>query len=684
MEDITIKRTTKFYPKDFLPNLSYFVGRENIIERLEKLLKVSQRVSVYDISGIGKTYLCLEYARRNQTKYEKLFFINASKETYLESLAECGVLLDKSVANVQEQLVKANAFKNWLEKNDNWLVIFDNVDIAQDIFPFVPNNKQGDCLFTSNFRDVINLGKDVKIEKLSANESKILLFSKAKTEPNQEPTFIDQAEEDSFNKIIEEIDGLPISLSTTGAFIAKKQISFAEYLQRLEEEPEIILDVEDDFGIYHKKSALKAFSIAFEANTDTTNLDAKQKEITEAVKTLYFVASFLYPEDIHEEFLRSFLEKEYERLGKARFTNAFWQDVRAKLTEYDLFKWNPHNKTFWTHRLIQKTIQTKLKADEKETICRNVLALLGDFFPEYDYNNKESCERYYQHTVFALENADKLFESEDSGGLYYRIAYYQELLGNFPQAERYYQRDLEISKIVFGKEHQGTAGSLNNLASVYYAQGKYDEAIKLYHEALEIGKETIGNEHPDFAIGLNNLANVYQAQGKYDEAIKLYQEALVIDKKTIGIEHPSYAKHLNNLAGTYLSLGKYDKSITLLYEAIEINKRTIGIEHPDYANRLNNLASVFYEQGKYDEAIKLYQEALVIDKKTIGIEHPKYAMDLNNLANVYKAKGKYDGALPLYKEALRIFEAKLPETHPHIQIVRKSLIDCQEKLGIKE
>jgi tetratricopeptide (TPR) repeat protein/dsDNA-binding SOS-regulon protein len=674
----------KFLPNFFIPNLDYFVGRENLFINTEKELKTSHRVSIHDISGLGKTFSTLEYARRNQNKYDQLFFINASKETYLESLAECGVLLDKSVANAQEQLVKAQAFTHWLEKNNNWLVIFDNVDVAKDILPFVPTNKQGDCLFTSNFPDVEELGTVVKIEKLSQVESQTLLFSRKSRQPHQKPTFTDQIEQDSFDKIIEEIDGLPISLTTTGAFIAKKQINFAEYLQRLEETPDIILEAEDDFGTYHKKSALKAFSIAFEANTDTKGLAERDKQIAEAVKTLYFVASFLYPEDIHEEFLRAYLENEYERLGKAKMSNSFWQDVRVKMTEYDLFKWNPHNKTFWTHRLIQKTIQTKQTTDEKEAICRDVLDLLFDFFPEYDYNNKESCERYYQHTVFALENADKLFESEDSDALYYRVAYYQELLGNYLQAESYYQRNLEISKIVYGIEHKETATSLNNLALVYQAQGKYDEAIKLFQEALEISKKTIGTEHPNYAIRLNNLAGVYYVQGKYDEAIKFYKEALKISKKTIGTEHPNYAGHLNNLAGVYYEQGKYNEAIKLFQEALEISKKTIGTEHPDYAIRLNNLANVYNAQGKYDEAIKLYQEALEIDKKILGTEHPDYAIDLHNLANVYYSQGKYQDALPLYEEALRIREAKLPETHHYIQDSREYLRICQMMLGIKD
>jgi tetratricopeptide (TPR) repeat protein len=258
--------------------------------------------------------------------------------------------------------------------------------------------------------------------------------------------------------------------------------------------------------------------------------------------------------------------------------------------------------------------------------------------------------------------------------------YYSQ--GKYDEAIKLYLEAIEIDKKTIGIEHPNYAICLNNLAMVYNSQGKYDEAIKLYLEAIEIGKKTIGIEHPAYAIRLSNLALVYYSQGKYDEAIKLYLEAIEIDKKTIGIEHPEYAKHLNNLAGVYKSQGKYNEAIKLYLEAIEVDKKTIGIEHPDYAIRLNNLAGVYDSQGKYDEAIKLYLEAIEIGKKTIGIEHPEYATRLNNLAGVYYVQGKYQDALPLYEEALRIFEDKLPETHPYIQIVRESLIDCKQKLNL--
>ena len=48
------------------------------------------------------------------------------------------------------------------------------------------------------------------------------------------------------------------------------------------------------------------------------------------------------------------------------------------------------------------------------------------------------------------------------------------------------------------------AGSLNNIASLYYAQGRYSEAVPLYKEAVEIVERVLGAEHPNTKIMRGN------------------------------------------------------------------------------------------------------------------------------------------------------------------------------------
>ena len=82
----------------------------------------------------------------------------------------------------------------------------------------------------------------------------------------------------------------------------------------------------------------------------------------------------------------------------------------------------------------------------------------------------------------------------------------------------------------FGEQDRRLTDSLNNLASLYYAQGKYAQAEPLLQRALAIREKALGPEHPDVARSVNNLAELYSAQGKYTQAEPYFQRALAIDE----------------------------------------------------------------------------------------------------------------------------------------------------------
>ncbi|MGC2235142.1 MAG: tetratricopeptide repeat protein [Pyrinomonadaceae bacterium] len=440
----------------------------------------------------------------------------------------------------------------------------------------------------------------------------------------------------------------------------------------------------DEFDGYKNKSALNAFSIAIDDISLKKPKD-KFENSAELTRKLLFAASFIAPDNICESLLQKILKKITEIDFESGENELLWLEIRRKLLAYDLLKYDKTAKSFTTHRLIQKVIQTKLTPEENETTCTQLTGIFIDLFPKYDYLNKEICEKYYQHTQIFLENADKLqFETENANNLYYRIGRYQELLGNYAQAELFYWRGLEISAKVFGKEHPAYATRLNNLAIVYRLQGRYDEAIELYKQALEISEKTIGKEHPDYAVHLNNLASVYHLQGKYDKAydkaIDLYKQALEIGEKTIGKKHFAYATRLNNLAGVYYSQGKYDEAIDLYKQALEIDAKTIGKEHPEYARHLSNLANVYQLQGKFELVEEYYRQVKEIRERVLGKNHPDTALSYWWIGELRFAQDNIQEALDLYKEALEIYEKTLPENHPDIAQLKIRVERCQEML----
>jgi tetratricopeptide (TPR) repeat protein len=673
-------RSDKFYPDNFIPDLKFFVGREKLLENLKTKLDEKHRASIHDISGLGKTFTTYKFADQFQDRYERIFFVRVSKEEMLKNLAEIGVLLNPYLKDEPDQSKQAKGFKDWLEKNDGWLVIYDNVDIPDDLFPFVPLNKKGDCLFTSNFPSITYLGVEVTITKLDKYDAEQLLFSRSHNLPRQEIGIPDKQERKAFEKIIEEIDGHPLSLNTTGAFISKKIISFEEFYRKLNRTPNTLLENEDGFDKYQNKSALKAFTIALDDIAEKKADDEFENSANLAQKLL-FVVSLIAPDNIPEILLQKTLQNITEIDFEAEENEDLWQEIRRKLLAYDLLKYDRSSKLFNTHRLIQKVIQTRQSDNEQKETALNTIIALDRLFPRAEFETRENCELYAPHAIEIVQKAEKVdFLSKEIAYIYYKIGTYLLEMVKYQEALRYFEVAINLMETLFGIESSVVGDCKDHLALVYKLQGNYKQAEKFYLEAIEIGEKAIGKEHSDHAIRLNNLALVYKSQDRYDEAIVLLEQAIAIGEKTIGDEHPDHAARLSNLAGVYKLQGRYDEAIKLYKQAIVIGEKTIGREHPNYASRLNNLAGVYDLQDRYDEAIELYKQAIVIGEKTIGREHPNYAACLNNLGGVYEIQGRYNEALGLFKEALKITEKSLPINHPYNLSLRESVRRCLGKI----
>lgn len=130
-----------------------FIGREAELARLDELFNTESKVSLTGIGGVGKTRLAVHYAHQHTQRYPFILWVSASTRTILDdSFAN---LADKLNADPLLKQAEKTAFvKVWLEKNSDWLLIFDNADNAveltytvfQDLLPASPLGK---ILFTT-------------------------------------------------------------------------------------------------------------------------------------------------------------------------------------------------------------------------------------------------------------------------------------------------------------------------------------------------------------------------------------------------------------------------------------------------------------------------------------------------------------------------------------------------------
>ncbi len=244
---------------------------------------------------------------------------------------------------------------------------------------------------------------------------------------------------------------------------------------------------------------------------------------------------------------------------------------------------------------------------------------LLDYWHKLGKQNSEVAEIYLQELV----EYEKAGLYDDLGSVLNQVASFCTKIGIYTESViNLAYRFLEITKKIFGSQHDSTATALNNLAALFYNKEDYEQAELLLRQALEISENTLGHEHPNTATSLNNLALLLRDKGDYEQAEPLYRQALEIYKQVFDLQHPDAAIALNGLGKLLNKKGDYEQAEPLIRQSLEIREEVLGSQHPDIAYSLNNLANLLENTGDYKQAEKLYQQAVEISETTLGSEHP--------------------------------------------------------------
>ena len=186
-----------------------FVQRDAEMRELERWLidktATTHRrkvVVLHGLGGIGKTQLAVEFARKHHHAFSSVFWLDGSSEVGLKQ-SFAGILQrlprDELTADGVEML-KQSAIDvdlavreclRWLSlpSNQDWLLIFDNVDRdfhnkddtgAYDVKTYFPSTDCGSVLVTSRLANLQRLlGLGIKIETVGTEQAREILENSA-------------------------------------------------------------------------------------------------------------------------------------------------------------------------------------------------------------------------------------------------------------------------------------------------------------------------------------------------------------------------------------------------------------------------------------------------------------------------------------------------------------------------
>lgn len=289
--------------------------------------------------------------------------------------------------------------------------------------------------------------------------------------------------------------------------------------------------------------------------------------------------------------------------------------------------------------------------------------------------DKRQFEASWQAIKVAKHLADSLFDPQhpliglclfNYGRTYHKTA-------DYPHAEAYYERALNIQRTHQESHAEDLASTLNAFAALYTSIARYEDAESLYVEALKIRKLSLGEEHADYAMSVNNLGSLYLTEGRYQESEQYFRKALELQKRYLGEEHADYATSLSNLGVLYRKMGKYKEAEKLILEARDIRVHLFGPTHWIIGSSLINLANIYQDIDRFAEAETMYLQTLENWKKALGPEH-EYVSDVyNNLARLYQKTGRYAEAESTFQQVTAIWTKKMGEDHPKVAMGRHNL-----------
>jgi TIR domain/Tetratricopeptide repeat len=133
----------------------HFVGRDDLLAEIYRALRAGRPTSAVQVLaglwGLGKTRLAIEYAHRYAAAYDIFWWIRAEDPATLKGdvagLAHAlGLPFDRD-----DQALPA--VRQELSRRGDWLLVFDNAEDPETIFPLLPDRHTGHVLITSQRRD---------------------------------------------------------------------------------------------------------------------------------------------------------------------------------------------------------------------------------------------------------------------------------------------------------------------------------------------------------------------------------------------------------------------------------------------------------------------------------------------------------------------------------------------------
>ncbi|MFI6541574.1 tetratricopeptide repeat protein [Nonomuraea sp. NPDC050547] len=514
----------------------WFVGRESAWQELATTLEsgtgagvISQ--AVVGLGGVGKSELALQYAFARRLDYQVVWWIDADSPAQIEAglaaLARALVAGCDSVAAAQASVEEAAAWAlAWLAGRTGWLLVFDNVDEAAHLEPYLARLTGGQVLITTR-RDVgwRHLGiTPVRLNTLSRPASVRLLGD-----------LIGPPHAAVLDELAGELGDLPLALTQAGAYVARTpRCTPAGYLRLLRQVPERMLATAAAGGDAERVVA-KAWEVSRAHITEQNPL----------ADGLLRLLSCYAPDHLPADVLAGAGDDEQAVNEALALLASYTLITLTTPTDPPALADTEHaaddQETVSIHRLTQAVIWHQLTEEQREHTRTRAASLLDSALPA-DPGIRANWPRYIR-----LLPHSRAVISPGSDTMRTVIAF-AHASGDYTTAKALQQAHYAAQVEALGPEHPDTLTDRGNLAFWTGQAGDAAAAREGFAELLPIRERVHGPEHPDTLTDRANLAYWTAETDDAAAARDRFAELVAIRERVFGRDHPDTLPDRSDLA----------------------------------------------------------------------------------------------------------------------------------------
>jgi hypothetical protein len=450
------------------PRNPFFVGRHDLLAALRSATGEASRFALVGMGGIGKSQLAVQHAYSSRDDRRAVLWTGAAAPGDVESgfanLARgLGLVGD---TDKPERAVEAMAA--WLASEHDWLLIFDNVEDADTVRPWLGrHDAPGQVVVTTRHAGLLADERFVDLLLAPLRVEDTVDYVARRLSRDRSEQLVQGA-----TALHDELGGLPLALAQAASFIRQTGRSLSAYVAEVRESQLVALE---------RGSPGPDYS-ATVATTFATSLAALRAR-SEAAADMLALTVALAPEPIPTELLVGGRTELGDRLapalhGAEEDPLTVWELLQP-LRDLSLAVVDPDLETVTVHRLIRETVRQGMTREEIAKWERRAVRALERTFPVANYRNWPLCDRFLPHARHAAELVTLHdLSADDAGYLLNETASYLRMRGEYAASERMHLQALTSAERRWGAGHPNVGSNYNNISLVYFDQFDFDRAIR--------------------------------------------------------------------------------------------------------------------------------------------------------------------------------------------------------------